>query len=285
MSSKVLITGANGFTGRYLCKYLENLGYEIFGVDTNNCDISNINSIKSALKFNADFIIHLAAIAFAPSNPELIENINFAGSKNLLDAISELKIKPQRVILASSASIYGAQKEQILSEDLNPNPLSPYAKSKWEMEKIAKEYDFNILITRPFNYTGVGQNSNFLIPKIVSHFKQKSKIIELGNLTPQREYNNILDVIKIYEKLLHINCDEQIFNIGSGIGCSIVEILDLMREISGHDIKVVQNPNFMRNDEAQKIICNTSRLKKYGIDLCRSNLKKTLIWMYGGGRE
>jgi len=280
LSFKVFVTGAEGFSGRYLCAYLKNLGYEVFEATTQNCDICDTKSIKDALKFDPDFVIHLAGISFAPSDAELIFKVNFAGSKNLLDALGEQRKKPKRVILASSASVYGAQEAGVLSENLTPHPLSAYAKSKLKMENLAKDYDLDILITRPFNYTGAGQSVNFLIPKIVSHFKRNASVIKLGNLTPKREYNNVLDVVKIYEKLLNLKTGERIFNIGSGKGYGIGEILDFMREISGRDIKVEQNPAFMRADEPEEITADTARLEANGLNLCKTHIKQTLKWMY-----
>lgn len=280
MSSKVFVTGAEGFSGRYLCAYLKKLGYEVFEAAAQNCDICDIKSVKGALKFDPDFVIHLAGISFAPSDAELIFKVNVAGSKNLLDALGEQRKKPKRVILASSASVYGAQEARALSENLTPRPLSAYAKSKLQMENLAKDYDLDILITRPFNYTGVGQGVNFLIPKIVSHFKRNASVIELGNLTPKREYNNVLDVVKIYEKLLNLKTGERIFNIGSGKGYGIGEILDFMREISGRNIKVEQNPAFMRADEPEEITADTARLEANGLNLCKTHIKQTLKWMY-----
>lgn len=288
MSSKVFITGADGFTGFYLSNYLKNYGYEVFKTASDKqkssfmyCDICDKDSIKSALNsVNPDFVIHLAAISFAPSDPRLIQKVNVDGARNLLDVLQEMSKKPKRVILASSASVYGEQQAQILSENLNPNPMSAYAKSKFEMENLSQNYDLNILITRPFNYTGVGQASNFLIPKIVSSFRDKKDSIELGNLTPKREYNSVLDVVKIYEKLLNIETNHKIFNIGSGAGYSVGDILNFMREISGRDVKVVQNPNFMRSDEAMVVVSDTTRLKELNLDLCKTNIKDILKWMY-----
>lgn len=280
MSFKVFVTGAEGFSGRYLCAHLKNLGYEVFEATTQNCDICDTKSIKDALRFDPDFVIHLAGISFAPSDAELIFKVNVAGSKNLLDALGEQRKKPKRVILASSASVYGAQEARALSENLTPHPPSAYAKSKLKMENLAKDYDLDILITRPFNYTGAGQSVNFLIPKIVSHFKRNASVIKLGNLTPKREYNNVLDVVKIYEKLLNLKTGERIFNIGSGKGYGIGEILDFMREISGRDIKVEQNPAFMRADEPEEITADTARLEANGLNLCKTHIKQTLKWMY-----
>lgn len=288
MSSKVFITGADGFTGFYLSRNLEKLGYEVVKASIKKqkkgfvyCDICDKESIKKALDdINPEFVIHLAAISFAPSDPDIIDKVNVGGSENLLECLEGLKKRPQRVILASSASVYGAQNSEILSENLEPNPLSPYAKSKFKMEQLALKSSLDILIARPFNYTGAGQAISFLIPKIVSHFKEKRDTIELGNLTPKREYNSVLDVVKIYEKLLKVKSEHKIFNMGSGFGYSVGDILELMKKISDHDIEILQDPKFMRNDEPEILLADISRLKELKIDLCRGDIEAILKWMY-----
>ncbi|WP_169975066.1 NAD-dependent epimerase/dehydratase family protein [Campylobacter sp. RM16191] len=288
MSSKVFITGADGFTGFYLSHYLEKSGYEVIKASIKKqkegfvyCDICNKESIKIALNhINPEFVIHLAAISFAPSDPDLIDKVNVGGSENLLECLEMLEKKPKRVILASSASVYGAQNSEILAENLEPNPISSYAKSKFKMEQTALKSSLDIIIARPFNYTGVGQAISFLIPKIVSHFKEKKSTIELGNLTPKREYNSVLDVVKIYEKLLHAKSEHKIFNIGSGVGYGVGDIVKFMQEISGNSINIVQNPNFIRKDEAEILISNTSRLKDCGLYFCKTDIKNILRWMY-----
>ncbi|WP_170000916.1 NAD-dependent epimerase/dehydratase family protein [Campylobacter sp. RM16189] len=288
MSSKVFITGADGFTGFYLSHYLEKSGYEVIKASIKKqkegfvyCDICDKESVKIALNHvNPEFVIHLAAISFAPSDPNLIDKVNIGGSENLLECLEMLEKKPKRVILASSASVYGAQNSEILAENLEPNPISSYAKSKFKMEQTALKSSLDIIIARPFNYTGVGQAISFLIPKIVSHFKEKKSTIELGNLTPKREYNSVLDVVKIYEKLLHAKSEHKIFNIGSGVGYGVGDIVKFMQEISGNSINIVQNPNFIRKDEAEILISNTSRLKDCGLYFCKTDIKNILRWMY-----
>lgn len=288
LSSKVFITGADGFTGFYLSHYLEKSGYKVIKASIKKqkegfvyCDICNKESIKIALNHtNPEFVIHLAAISFAPSDPDLIDKVNVGGSENLLECLEMLEKKPKRVILASSASVYGTQRSEILAENLEPNPISSYAKSKFKMEQMALKSSLNIIITRPFNYTGVGQAISFLIPKIVSHFKEKKSTIELGNLTPKREYNSVLDVVKIYEKLLHAKSEHKIFNIGSGVGYGVGDIVRFMQEISGHNINILQNPKFIRSDEAEILLADISRLKELGINICKSDIKEILKWMY-----
>ncbi len=124
-----------------------------------------------------DYIINLAAISFVPDgDDESIYAVNTFGPQNILSACLKLSKPPKNIILASSANIYGLQDKEQVNEDCKPNPVNHYGCSKWSMEQIAQTYssDLNITITRPFNYTGAGQQSKFIVPKIVEHFKQKS---------------------------------------------------------------------------------------------------------------
>ena len=237
MSSKrVFITGIEGFTGRYLERYLRGLGYEVSGGALSpsaphhaRFDLLDKDSIKAAFRVRFDYIIHLAAVSFAMADPAEIKSANEIGTLNLLDALSAVKF--QKAVFASSASVYGGG-DAPMSESSALNPQSVYAESKIYMEEQIARSGLPFIIARPFNYTGTGQSENFLIPKIVRHFKDKAQTIKLGNLTPKREYNDINDVVRIYAQLLQLEIDGEIFNIGSGKAYSIEQILQILRRLS-----------------------------------------------------
>jgi len=193
MNNRVLIIGVSGFTGKHLSQYLKKYGYEVYGTsfsdkhkDTITCDISSQGSISTVLKsIKPDYIIHLAGVASpAHEDVESFYSLNTIGTINILDTLLELGQNPKKIILPSSAIVYGNQNSDVLRESLCPRPSNYYGTSKYAMECLAGNYfsRLNIIITRPFNYTGIGQAENFLIPKIVKHFKEKKEIIELGNV-------------------------------------------------------------------------------------------------------
>lgn len=162
---KVLITAINSFTGKHLEKYFQKQGFEVVGTTSKTCDISKKEDIISVLnKFRPNFIIHLAAISFtAHENNEDFYRINTIGTINLLDAILETDLKIQKILLSSSATVYGNQKLEVLDESLCPKPANHYGASKYAMECLTSGYfeKLPIIITRPFNYTGVGQAEHF----------------------------------------------------------------------------------------------------------------------------
>ncbi|MCL5796631.1 MAG: NAD-dependent epimerase/dehydratase family protein [Gammaproteobacteria bacterium] len=126
-----------------------------------------------------DAIIHLAAISFVPnSTGEAVYTTNVIGTENLLQAALGCDVRPARVILASSSHVYGQNPNP--QETDCPSPINHYGISKLAMEHLAHTYSdrLNIVITRPFTYTGVGQPGHYLIPKLVQHFRDRSPTIE-----------------------------------------------------------------------------------------------------------
>jgi nucleoside-diphosphate-sugar epimerase len=271
VSKRVLITGVDSFTGIHLSSYLKNLGYEVYGTsylrekkDIYRCDIRKKEEILSVLdEVKPNFIIHMAGISFpAHGNHADFYEINTIGAINLLDALVESKQHPQKIILVSSATVYGNQGLAVLDESLCPTPANHYGASKYAMESLAKNYftKLNIIITRPFNYTGHGQADHFLIPKIVKHFKEKRKSIELGNINVSREFNGILYVCEVYAKLLESNHSSKVVNLASNRGIKLLEVIEMMQEIAGYTIEVKINPKFVRKDEIQTLTGSNKKL-------------------------
>jgi nucleoside-diphosphate-sugar epimerase len=281
---KILITAINSFTGKHLEKYLKKQGFEVVGTTSRTCDITKKEDIVNILnKLKPDFIIHLAAISFAAhENNEDFYKINTIGTTNLLDAILETDLKIEKILLSSSATVYGNQNLEVLDETLCPKPANHYGASKYAMECLAHGYfdKLPIIITRPFNYTGVGQAEHFLIPKIVSHYKQNKQTIELGNLYVKREFNNINFICEVYFKLLSSHFSSETVNIASQNPIALLDVIKLMNKISGYEIKVEVNPSFVRKDEIE-ILCGSSQklfdlVGEINIEL----LEDTLIQMF-----
>lgn len=291
VSKKVFITGIEGFTGVHLEKYLISKGYDVFGsclkttihkkhFQCNILDSEQLFSILNDIK--PDFIFHLAAISYvASAKKEQIYTVNIFGTLNLLEVIEKLSYIPQKIVVASSATVYG-NKEGILTENICPEPLNHYGNSKLVMENMVKKFfnTQNIIITRPFNYTGVGHHINFLIPKIVSHYKKNEKNIALGNLNTFREYNDVNFVVECYEKLLLTKEKSLIVNICSGKTKSIGNIISIMNTLSGYEIEVTVNPKFIRKNEIWELKgSNKKLLNIIGEVTSENNIEKTLLTM------
>lgn len=281
---KVLITGINSFTGLHLKEYLEEKGFEVVGTTSKTCDVTNKKDILNVLnETKPNFIIHLVAISFVGhGNNEDFYKINTIGTTNLLDAILETNLKIDKILLSSSATVYGNLGLEVLDESLCPIPANHYGASKYAMECLARGYfdKLPIIITRPFNYTGIGQAEDFLIPKIIKHFKEKKQSIELGNLNVKREFNDVNFVCEAYFRLLLSEYSSEIVNIASNNPIALLEVIKLMNKIAAYEIEVFVNPSFVRKDEIE-VLCGSSKklfdlVGEMKIDL----LKNTLIKMF-----
>ena len=277
---RVLVTGINGFTGLYLKEELIRNGYKVVGLKS---DISHVESLNAEIKrIQPEYVVHLAGVSFVnhKKQRELYE-INLIGTFNLLVALSKAKSNLRSILLVSSASIYGERHEYAINEDALPNPSNDYAVSKLSMENMAKLWTdkLPISIARPFNYTGVGQNEIFLIPKIVSHFRKDSPVIELGNIDISREFGDVRDVVDIYRKLLELNGKGGVFNICTGKCYSIREVIRICENITGKKITVKVNSDFIRANDARRLLGDNNHLKGTIQKKHWHNLDETLRWM------
>jgi nucleoside-diphosphate-sugar epimerase len=280
LKNRLLVTGARGFTGKHLVYFADEEGFEILSSQVDILDYEDLR--REVLKLNPDFVIHLAAISSSISkNQKLVFETNLIGSLNLLMALNDLPKKPKKILMVSSAQVYGDTTDEFFSETDQVNPLNHYGASKLSMEIMTKQFykDLPIIIARPFNYTGIGHDLNFVIPKIISCFKQRKPIIELGNLDTEREYNDVRSVCKAYLKLLISSEESEIFNVCSGEVYSIRTIISKLESMSNHQIKVIQNPDFIRPNELKKLCGNPQKLNRIVGDLSRYTLSDTLEWM------
>ncbi len=136
-----------------------------------------------------------------------------------------------------------------------------------------------IVLTRPFNYTGVGQTGNFLIPKLVTHFAQRRSHVELGNLDVVRDFSDVRSVAHAYLRLLTADVPDGVINLCSGIGRSLRWVLDQLTELSGHELEVRVNPEFVRSNEVHRLVGSSRRMEHALGSLPYRNFRDTLAWM------
>jgi len=294
-SKTALVTGARGFTGRHLRHTLQAAGWQVVGLiresdpdpDEITVDLTIPKQLQSALAATQpDYVVHLAAITFVPhSNPAEIYQTNVLGTLNLLDAIVAVGLKPCKVLIASSANVYGNPLAEVLDETICPAPVNHYAASKLAMEHLVRTYQdqLPLLISRPFNYTGPGQDERFLIPKIVGHYQRRQPIIELGNLAVIRDFSDVRFVTEAYRKLLESDIVSETINLCSGQGVSLDEIINRMNLISGYEIEVRINPEFVRNNEVKRLIGDNHKLQRLVGPLHIFSIDEILRTLYGQG--
>jgi nucleoside-diphosphate-sugar epimerase len=293
MQKRALITGYDGFTGVYLAQELVNAGYHVSGVVHKAekaghcvyaCDLGNREELtKIVAEVKPDVVAHLAAISFvAHGDIDSIYRVNLLGTLNLLRAIADSGAIPGKVLLASSANIYGNATVEPIDETVPYAPVNDYAVSKVAMEYMVRLWfdRLPIIITRPFNYTGHGQAPHFLLPKIVSHFARNATEIELGNLDVERDFSDVRMVVAAYRRLLESDHHSTVFNICTGTGYSLQDVLNMMARIAGYRIKVNVNPDFVRANEVKRLVGSADKLKEAIGEIPGYPLEETLRWMY-----
>jgi len=279
---RTLITGLNGFTGRYLQPELENNGSQVIGLSVDLTEQAAVAAEIAQLRPEA--VIHLAGIAHANNvNANTIYKVNLIGTRNLLEALADHAPDVKSILLASSANVYGNCSKGALSENHMPDPCNDYAVSKYAMEQMARLWvkRLPIFITRPFNYTGIGQEESFIIPKIIKHFAKKSLTIKLGNIDIWREFADVRTVVEIYRKLLKLCPVGQTINICTGKSYSLREVINLCENITGHYIEIQKNEKFVRKNEVHTLTGNNGHLKSLITSWTTRNLEDTLAWMLG----
>lgn len=280
----VLLTGSTGFTGPYLLKELKHRGHNATSLKSN---LLNIGEIEDEVKIkNPDHVLHLGGLShLTSSQPEDLYRVNVVGSLNLLKALNKHSKNTKSVFLASTAYVYEPTDKK-LSENSPLSPDSHYAMSKLSMEYLCKANSdrIKLIVIRPFNYTGCGQNINFFIPKIVKLFKEKQNIIELGNLNVEREFNDVQWFVSVVTSLLEIPNTEGTFNICTGVSHKLTKIIETLERISDHKPLIKVNNNLVRKDEKIKVCGDPQklfdRLNSHNLLIKTPTIESTLSKMF-----
>ncbi|WP_186067759.1 NAD-dependent epimerase/dehydratase family protein [Burkholderia gladioli] len=301
---RALVTGLAGFTGRYVAEALEAAGYEVWGTVSPEAappadpalararllqaDLLDPDALRETVaEARPDAVIHLAALAHvADSDPSDLYLVNVVGTRNLLAALDTLDARPRCVLLASSANIYGNARVESIDESVPPDPANDYAVSKLAMEYAARLWSerLPIVIARPFNYTGVGQRENFLLPKLVAHYASHAPRISLGNLDVSRDFSDVRDVAAAYVRLVEAAPIGETFNVCSERACSLKEVLAMLARIAGYVIDVTVDPRFVRGNEVKILKGSRAKLRERIGELPVTPLEETLRWMMEAAR-
>ncbi len=277
---KILLTGAAGFTGLFFKSAAEAAGHHVVALQADLTDKAAVAA--EVLQAAPNAVVHLAAISFVGhADDTAFYGVNVVGSLNLLSALAALPIAPAKVLLASSANVYGNCDASPITEDQPPAPVNHYAMSKLAMEHMARTYldRLPVVFTRPFNYTGHGQAPNFLIPKLVSHFARRAPAIELGNLHVEREFNDVRMVCDAYLGLLAHGVSGEVYNVCSGQPYTLQTVLDELTNITGHQLDVRVNPAFVRANEVHRLCGDPAKLLACVEPLRQPALRETLQTM------
>ncbi len=273
---KVLITGANGFVGKYLEKELSDYGYDVIGLDILGSvdyavDITDEDAVRQAIKkIQPHFIFHLAGFSSpyeAEKNSELARSINVGGTRSILEAALLLQDKP-KILVVSSAYVYGIPQYIPIDEKHSLAGVGVYAESRKEQEKLIETYNdkLSIIVTRSFNHTGAGQKENFVIPKIMKQIveidKGSKKDLSMGNINISRDITDVRDVVRAYRLLLEQKKDGIICNVCRGESISLKEVIGYGKVFSGlKKIDIHTDLDFIHKNEILDIYGDNSYVK------------------------
>lgn len=282
---KVLIFGAGGFVGAYLSEEFSSHGYEVFGTDIAEpkapvqavssytvMDMLNPEGVMTLIDtIRPDYIVNLAAISSVGNSwhiPQMTINVNVNGTLNILEAVRKLDVKT-RILLIGSSEEY-AVSDSPISEDFPLNAGNPYGISKIAQENFAEiyrsSYGLDIVSTRTFNHTGVGQPDTFVLPSFVRqaaeiHSSGKNGKIYTGNISVRRDFGDVRDMVRAYRMILESNTTRKVFNVGSGFSHSLSELLDYIVSLASQKIEIVTSAEKFRPSDNPVIWCDNSLLK------------------------
>ncbi len=292
---KILITGFSGFVSPYFIEYLEkeNVKCEILGLDINDPVFISNNSknVKIQTKkidlldngvlekiiynFQPGYVLHLASyssVGFSWENPSLSFRNNINIFLNLMEAV--VAVNPLcRILSVGSSEEYGnvSFDNLPLKEEHPLNPLSPYAIARVSQEQLSKvycdRYGLDVVMTRSFNHIGPGQRDVFVISSFAKQLVEikrgikKQKKLVTGDTSVVRDFLDVRDVVDAYARLFKDGVKGEVYNICSGNGVSLCEVIDMLCGILEIEIELETDPNLIRPNDNKIIIGSNKKLK------------------------
>ena len=290
----ILITGADGFIGSHLTEYIardpkrkiralscynsfNDWGWLEESLLTGNLN-KNIEVISGDIRDpnfclkiteGIDIIFHLAALIAIPYSyvaPDTYVETNIKGTLNICQAA--LRNKCKKLIHTSTSEVYGTAKYVPIDEKHPLQPQSPYSASKIGADSMAMSFynslGLPLVIARPFNTYGPRQSARAVIPTVITQIASGKKSIELGDLSPTRDFNYVLDTCRGFELLAM--CDEALgetINIGSNYEISIGDTVKLIKELMNSDIEIIRDEKRIRPEksEVNRLWCDNTKIK------------------------
>jgi NAD dependent epimerase/dehydratase len=286
---KVLVTGGEGFIGSHLVEALLAEGAEVrvlsyynaFGnrgwldqldldVEVLPGDVRDADRVAQAVD-GRDVVFHLAALIGIPYSyeaPESYVQTNVQGTYNVANACRRSGVA--RLVHTSTSETYGTALRVPIDENHPLQPQSPYSASKIGGDMMALSFwhafELPVAVVRPFNTYGPRQSTRAVIPTILAQLHQGAAEIKLGTTTPTRDFNYATDTASGFMAVAQ--CDKalgQVVNIGSGREISIGDLVELCKQITGSDARIVTEEQRVRpgGSEVERLLADNSRAREW----------------------
>jgi GDP-4-dehydro-6-deoxy-D-mannose reductase len=275
---RLLLTGARGFVGAHVLAQASGrfAQWDIVAAPP-GWDIRDMSAVSSLVEeVRPTAVLHLAAQSFVPKSfqdPAETFDINLGGTLRMLQSLKAIAFRG-RLLYVSSADIYGAVPDSDLPVDESrwPEPRSPYGVSKFAAEQLCLQWHrtegLDIVIARPFNHVGPGQDSRFVLPALARQVVairegRQPPVMDVGDIDTTRDFTDVRDVVAAYAALLADGQAGTTYVIGSGVERKVRDILAQMCAIAGIAPQVRQDPTRMRPAEQRRMVANPARLRSH----------------------
>ena len=289
---KVLVTGAEGFAGSWLLRRLQREGHSVIAaarpgapgaarlaadpsVRAMPLELGDSASVRMVVETGPDAVIHLAAVASgvdARRDPVGAWEVNAVGTARLAEELGRTVMDRRGdplLLLASTAEVYGAGPATPRVETDSVRPVSAYAASKLAGEIAALEVHrrtgLRVVIARAFAHTGRGQDERFVLPALTRRLllakRVRAPAIKVGNLDPVREFMHVSDVVDAYCRLLTQGQSAEVYNVASGRGIPLGELLERLMDLVGYRVVTEADPELVRPADIPYLVGDAAKLR------------------------
>lgn len=287
---RLLVTGADGFVGRWLVREAVARGWvvtaavgpggaepaswlapsEVAGVDGLTADLTSAHDLAGIAAVQADAVVHLAALssgAAARRDPARAMDVNATATANLVAALRQAGRRP-RLLFVSTGEVYGAGHQAPIREDAPLRPVSPYAESKCAAERAVlapERYDGDVVVARAFPHTGPGQSADFVIPAFAARLRAAKqggeREVPVGNLDVIRDFLDVRDVVRAYLLLLDRGRPGECYNVASGVGRHLKDCFVRLAALLAVDAVPVEDASLVRPADIPVLIGDAAKLR------------------------
>ena len=272
---RALVTGADGFVGRWLTRRLKELGHSVVEATGSSFDLRNAESVRSVAAHDVDWVVHLAGVSSVSASiadPVGAWEVNALGTTRLVEAIAERRAargSDPIVLVVSSAEVYGPGKCEPRLETDAIAPVTPYATSKAAAEvgalEVAKRTGLRVIVARPFPHIGLGQATRFVVPGFIERIRlarqADAPVVNTGNLEPVRDFLDVRDVVEAYIALLARGASGEIYNVATGEGIRLEDLFYMIASLVKYRVIPERDASLARASDIPHLVGNSEKLR------------------------